>query len=61
MFDDIDFDINPIAFLYGGAGLIIGLLMMKYGSTNVGPVWKILTVVGTTVAAFILGWATNRD
>ena len=59
MFDDFE----PIAFVYGGVGIIVGILMMKLGGSNINiPLfWKILTVLGCGVGAFILGMIQSGD
>lgn len=54
MFDDFEFD--PMIMLYAGAGLVIGLIMMKFSGEAVKPLWKVLSVVATTAGAFILGY-----
>lgn len=60
MFDFID-DINPLVAVYALIGLIIGFVMMKFSGPSVPFVWKIFTIIGTTIGAAILGFVQTRN
>jgi hypothetical protein len=61
MFDDFE----PIAFGYGAVGLVVGMVMAKYGMAGMHikfiMLWKVLTVIVCAIGAFILGMIQSGD
>ena len=62
MFDDMDFEINPYSFLSAGVGLLIGVLMLKFGGLHgMGMIGKLGMIIGSTVGGFVIGLIMFRD
>ena len=60
-----DLPVNPLAFLGGAIGFLIGALMLKYGSAlgfdSLGLIGKIGMMIGLTVGGFIGAAFVLRD
>lgn len=62
MFDDLDFELNPIALVTGGIGLLIGIVLMKYGGLEgLGLLGKLGMIIGSTAGGVIIGLIMFRD
>ena len=62
MFDDLEFDFNPMSILTAGVGLVLGLIMLKFGGlTGMGIIGKIGMILGSTIGGFIAGVIFFRD
>ena len=57
MFDDFE----PMALLYGAVGIIVGVVMMKFGGLKIHLFWKVLTVLACGLGAGILGQIQSGD
>ena len=57
MFDEIE----PIAFMYGAVGVLVGVIMMKFGNLEINILWKVLTVIVCGLGAFVLGQIQSGD
>ena len=59
MFDELGeyaSEINPMSFLTAAAGLLMGIVMMKFGGLQgLGVLGKLGMIVGSTLGGFIAG------
>ena len=63
MFDFLeDMPVNPMAFLGGAIGFLIGALMLKYGGLEgLGLLGKLGMIVGSTIGGFAAAAFVFRD
>ena len=62
MFDDFDFEFSPYSFITAGVGLIMGVIMLKYGGLHgMGLLGKLGMILGSTIGGFLIGLIMFRD